>query len=384
MSLDQEEPRTEPSRKVRAPRFTEKSGKKTAVQAQQTTAGILPLCPMNAAELAEQWQVSRDDAETITVKILRQILGEDDKEVIDSVPLVLFSMKEIAGNYGPGTYYLRGAAGKYAKNAARMSISEAYARSSGWGRLPVTAADAMAEKTIRQAAVAPTDPVELLAAVQQVVRRELEAQRTNGPAPSASADPMQAMEREMERMQRMMAMMETLRESARSSVRAELGITPKEEVEPASIWAELLKAAVPLVSSLMARQQEPQRLEPQPMRQAAPAQQVPPALAENPKTQEANQMPQLTQDEQKAISGAVSMLRPYGAMIVDMAAQIADDEAIIGELVPWIPGPMVGSLEALAVTVAKYGPVVLGAIHPALVTERWAGILPKLVEACRD
>jgi len=344
---------------------------------------MLPLCPTNAAELAEQWQVSRDDADTITVKILRQILGQDEKEVIDSVPLVLYSMQELAGNYGPGTYYIRGAAGKYAKNAARMTISEAYARASGWGRLPVTAADAMAEKTIRQAAVAPTDPVELLAAVQQVVRRELEASKATVQVPGTSyPDPMQAMEREMERMQRMMAMMETLRESARVSVRAELGVQPREEVEAPSIWTELFKAATPLITAFIQRPAE------QPQPRPGQVQDVPrtqaPALSQTPKPQEANPMPELTKEEQAAIGGAIHMLKPYGGMLVDMAAQVADDAAVVSELEPWIPGPMLGSLEALSVIVAKHGPDVLATIHPALATARWAGILPKLVEACRD
>jgi hypothetical protein len=59
------------------------------------------------------------------------------------------------------------------------------------------------------------------------------------------------------------------------------------------------------------------------------------------------------------------------------------DDQIVAQLDPWIPTPMVPELANLAAVVLKHGPSVLGAIHPGLITDRWAAILPKLVEACQ-
>lgn len=93
-------------------------------------------------------------------------------------------------------------------------------------------------------------------------------------------------------------------------------------------------------------------------------------------------MPTLTPEEQKAIGGAVAMLRPFAAQLVDMAASSTDDQAIVTELEAFIPSAMVGPLAALSAVVETHGPAVLGAIHPALASDRWATILPKLIAAC--
>lgn len=344
---------------------------------------LLPACPMSPDELAEAWSVAADDAETITVKIQRYVVGTKELELVDSLPLTEFSGERVAGRFGPGNYYLRPAAGPYARHAAKLPISEALARNCGYGRIAPSAQDLVAERTIRQATTGPTDPLDLVAAIEQVMDKR-DRERGIMPMPVvhgvAQADPMKTVETQMSQMMKMMEMIEGLNAKARETVRAEMGIIKPEAVEPSegSFWIEMVKSALPTLVELIANRN------PAPPVQAAP----PPPMVVNPEPQPEPQpqggptMPQLTPQEQSAIAGAVAMLRPFAGQLVAMAKQTAGDGAIVAELEPFIPGGLVPSLADLAGVVATHGPAVLAGIHPDLATARWAGILPELVKAC--
>ncbi len=357
-----------------------------------TAAGgkMLPACPMTPEELADQWNVGADDVETITVKVLRARTGTADTDLVASVPLVEFDGRKIAGQFGPGTYYLRPAAGRYARNSAKLPVSDYLARECGFGRIPTTAADLHAERTIRSATTGPVDPVDLVAAIEAIMdRKEREKAAQSGhtlASPIVQAvDPLEMMRKQFENIQTMMAFMGSLEERAIKTVEMRMG-----KVEPvltgedtnSSLLEKLLPKALDIFGNMMAN-----RNQPQPVMYAQPQQpQQPqtPTLAAKP-TQpepEAPAMPELTPQEQAAISTAVRSLQPFAATLVQLASSGATDEQIVDELDPWIPGGMVPSLQALAATVEAKGHSVLGAIHPQLATERWAKILPLLVARC--
>jgi hypothetical protein len=350
---------------------------------------LLPAAPMNADELASAWSVAADDAETITVKVLRYQVGTKDLELVASMPLIAFDGEHLAGKFGPGNYFIRPAAGPYAKHSAKLPISEALARSAGWGRIQPTAQDFQAERTLRKAVEGPTDPVDLLAAVEQILeRREAEKARLSQPAVlvTPQTDPLVAMKNQFEQIQGMMAFMSSLEERAIKTVEMRMGrqeFTPTAEDTNTSLLEKLLPKALDIFGTMMSnRNPAPTVHQPAPGQHQA-QHQAEPVKVINPPQPEAPPMPELTPQEQNAIGGAVAMLRPHGGTLVELAASGMDDAQIIAQLDPWIPSPMVPELANLAAVVASHGPAILGAIHPGLAVDRWASILPKLVEACQ-
>ena len=350
------------------------------------TGKLLPAAPMNPDELAEAWQVGRDDVETVTIKVFRQRLGTLEQELMESVPLVHYDGERVAGNFGPGTYYLRAAPGKYGRMGSKLVISEALARSCGYGRIPVTAADMQAQRTLRQAADGPTDPLDLIAAIETVLdRREAERNRGQALAP-APVDPLAAMRTQFEQIQSMMAFMGSLEERAIKTVEMRMGrqdFIPTAEDTNSSLLEKLLPKALDIFGQMMANRNAaadpaPARVSVDQVRDQAERIKVVNPTPQ-PQQPEAPPMPALTPDEQKAIGGAVMMLRPFAAQLVDMANGPASDSEIVLELADYMPGPMIPSLKALAAVVAKHGPVALGFINPGLATDRWTRILPALI-----
>jgi hypothetical protein len=326
------------------------------------------------------------------VKILRQKIGFQEQELMYSIPLVQYDGQRIAANFGPGTYYLRPGGRKYAKNAAKLPISDALARSCGFGRIPTTAADVAAERTLRNAAEGPTDPVELLSAIERILdRREAEKRgQTAAALPGMVAvDPLSALKSQFEQVQTMMTFMASLEERAIKTVEMRMGkadVSMGPEDTNVSLWEKLLPKALDIFGSMMqARNAEPARVSsPQVEHQATTKQ--PPAIAvsQPAQHQEAPAMPTLTPEEQKAIGAAVVMLRPHGATLVQLAGSGMNDLQIIEQLEPWIPAAMVPELANLAAVVGQHGPSVLQAIHPGLAVDRWAILLPKLVSELQE
>jgi hypothetical protein len=191
------------------------------------------------------------------------------------------------------------------------------------------------------------------------------------------------MRSQFEQIQSMMAFMGSLEERAIKTVEMRMGrqeFTPTAEDTNSSLLEKLLPKALDIFGQMMSNRQ------PAPVVQQAPPDREPipeqPRII-NPPKPEAPPMPTLTQQEQEAIAGAVAMLKPHGNTLVQLAASGMTDDQIVSELDPWIPTPMVPEIARLAAVVAVHGPTVLGAIHPGLVVDRWAVILPKLVEVCQ-
>lgn len=369
----------------RTPSHTEARIKADSIRSNQikTTGKILPSCPMTPAELVEQWEIGRDDVLEVTVKVLRQVIGEKDTRLVLSVPLVEYSGADIAANFGPGTYYLRPSAGQYAKNSAKLPISEEMARSCGWGQIPVSPQDLVAERTIRGVTQGPADPVDLMAAIQALMDRKFAEYGLSKNAPAqiqTSFDPMAAMQAQMAQMQTWMGFMDSMERSMQARVERRMGIKPEDDMveKSESPWAQLIPLATTIFEKLMNRPSIPSQMPIRPV--------IPPSAAPNQQVPTQHQptggaMPVLTDEEKTAISKAVAMLRPFGSQLSDLGNSAASDDQIVAELSGYIPDPLIDSIQALNQIVQRHGKDVLSAIHPGVATDRWAGILPKLVEA---
>lgn len=405
---------TTPERRPRGPYKTKKRAETERLRDSRAmaknhlaTAGrMIAGCPTTPDELASQWQIGADDVETVTVKVLRQVIGSQEQELVASVPLIDYDGERIAGNFGPGTYYLRPAAGSYARNSAKLPISETMARNCGWGRVPTRAVDAIAERTIRAAAEGPTNPVDLVAAIETVMdRKRIEwglgapgvfpghgQGMAAGPAQPAAVDPLQAMRAQFEQIQAMMAFMGSLEERAIRTVEMRMGKV--QDMEPtdtnASLLEKLLPKALDIFGAMMANRNQapapppqapapPKVVNPQPA--PAPAPQPAPAAQEAPTMPE---LPELTEHERQVLGMAVRSLQPYASTLVNLSDQVADDSVVVDQIEPWIPEAMVPNLAALSELTKAKGPVILAAIHPGLGTERWAGIMARLVEVCNS
>ena len=194
------------------------------------------------------------------------------------------------------------------------------------------------------------------------------------------------MRTQFEQIQSMMAFMGSLEERAIKTVEMRMGrqdFIPTAEDTNSSLIEKLLPKALDIFGQMMANRNAaadpaPARVSVDQVRDQAERIKVVNPTPQ-PQQPEAPPMPALTPDEQKAIGGAVMMLRPFAAQLVDMANGPASDSEIVLELADYMPGPMIPSLKALAAVVAKHGPVALGFINPGLATDRWTRILPALI-----
>lgn len=341
----------------------------------------LPAFPTSPAELAAQWDVGNEDTYGLMVKVTRPCGGT--VELVADVPLRDYNAGDLAGKLGPGLYYLRGASGKYVARACKMIFSEEYARSNGFGTVqppPLTASDLKAEATLRKAAEGPTDPLDLMAAFDRFYDLKRAAElRTQAPA---AVDPMAMIQNQFNQMGSIMEMMRSMEERAIKTVEMRMGIAKPEGEEMdtnSSMMERLLLKGLEVFGPMVAQAMKPAS----PTFQQAPTQPIPQAQPNPAPTLENKPMPNLDDNEKKAIAGAVSMLRPFADTLLELAASNLTDDQIIENLDPYIPEALTGSIIALSVIAQKYGPNVLGAIHPGLATDRWVTILAKLAEGMK-
>jgi len=330
----------------------------------------LPVCPDTADELAGMWQVGSGEAPTLSVKVLRQRIGSREVDLIDSVPLVHFNMRTLAGKYGPGLYYLRGSGSKIAQKSAKMNISDEYAREAGFGRIirpepppqVPTASDMVAMQTLQQVGHAGgMSPEQIISAIEQAVTRISER---NGVGPRPIFDPVEESRKQMEAVERQMDFFARMEARVRATIVAKE--EPAEVAEEFSL-ASIFKALAPSIPAIIAGFRQPQP----PPYQPARAKDVTP-----PQEEKQMNLPELSQEEKQAIAPAVSMLRPFVGMLSSAIKNTGTpDEAIARQLGGFIPPNLYDSTIALCALVETRGPEVLGHIAPGLVDPRWSPVL---------
>ena len=351
----------------------------------------LPIFPTTADELASQWKVGADDAYGVSIKLSRQRVGTHDVELVADIPLINYSLKEIAGKHGPGMYFISGSAGKYASNAARMHISDDFARECGFGRVPTTAADVKALQTIERAAQGPTDPVDLMAALERLIdRKSRENQAQPVPQAQGPVDPFGNMGMMFKGFELFSAMQEKVLATAErqaAMLAGKMGVTPLEDAsEGDSIMGMFTKiltsdAGSAIVRRLMAPTPAPQQVQHHPAPAAAPQQ-----VQTIPPPQEATAVrPNLSPEEVQAITPAVSMLQRFSDILVTAAAKdTRTPEDAADDLLGMLPTVIWESTVSLDEAVQKHGLPVLGLIHKDMATDRWAALLKAVSAGIRE
>lgn len=376
------EPESGPRRKPHVRRIPRSESQQRAaeIRGQQikTTGKPLPSCPMTPEELMDAWSIGQNDAMGVTVKVLRQVVGSEALELVDSIPLVEFDARRLAANFGKGRYLLRPAAGTYAKCSAVLPISEELARACGWGRLPATAQDMTAERVVRAAAEGPTDPLDLMAAMERLMDRKL-AERTASPVGAVAAfDPMTAMNNQMAQMTAWMGFMDRMEAQMQARVERRMGVAP--EPAPES-HTSLLETLLPMGLKILDRMTSGPAMPPQ-RPTLPPAQAIQQAADSAPAAAPGGiTLPDMTNEERQALAISAKMLGPFAPQLLELGNSQATEEQIVGELEGYIPGHMIGPLVTLAAAIGKHGPGLLAVIHPGLAVPKWGGILQKLAVA---
>lgn len=374
----------------------------------QSTGRILPNCPTTAEDLVSQWSIPASEVYGVRVNVMKQDPGDLQPKLMTTVPVLEYDMAEIAKDFGPGLYFLKGNPHRWATHSAKFEVSESYARRAGFGRLPeVRATEALAARTLKQATTGPTDPLELMAAVEALLDRKL-AER--GPAPVATvqsagpADALMLMEKQAEGMMSFMGVMDRMESRMMAIAERRAGLRSTDEPIPeGSSTLELIKAVLPYVApvlanlagglgSRMAGGPSADRSRPaQPVGMTQPTQ--PAAVPAQPtaaQVQEVQAMsaevPALTSDEQTAIAPSVRMLKPYASALAEVAKDTTKTDAQLAEDLAGYIGPQAwGWMLNLAELVRVKGPGVLGYIGPELLeSPRWPNIIAELAAMIRE
>lgn len=375
------EPGGKPARK---PRTTRVNPKVQDVRSADlaNTGKLLPMAPTTAEDLVEQWEIPEADCYHVRVNVFRQKMGDEALELLDSVPVLEYDLQKVAGQYGPGRYFIKGTPRKYAFNSARFDVSEELARRNGFGRLPQRAADITAARTLQDATKGPVDPVDLLAAVEVMLDRKLKEQGMGG---QIIANPMQTMEKQMEAFYGFMGFMDKMENRAIQLAERRVGLrNPDEPVEPASTTLQIIQALAPAVGPVLERiLSGPPAARPAVVHQPAAlaTHQPAPAAPANPQggiPVQTIQKPELTEEERATVAPAVSMLRPFAPMLANAIKKPIPDAQLAEELGGYIPPNLYTPVIALAALVRNKGVGVLAYIHDDLTDPRWPAVLSEL------
>jgi len=379
------EPKRRVSRKKMGPQ-SEESRKAAAERGSTSIANdivrqvgvILPNCPTSPQELVNAWAVSPSDVESHSVLIFRQRSGVDERVLIECVPMLNYHLDEIVAKYGPGTYYLKGSAGRYERKAGKFIVSDEFASARGYGRLPdpPKAADLQAVRTLQRASEASgIDPVDLTSAIQRAseaaTRQILESYGISPRGFQGGGMPPQGfgqMESQFQQVEKMYGFMERMEARAMESVERRMGLAPStkaEEPDPNS-WAGILSALAPvgveLAKAIMTPRQptqpppsQPQAIQPQPQ--------------ENPVKLD------IPEEVAQKIAPAIRMLAPFKSMLARMDDGVRTPESISDDLSAYIPPGCYEAMAALGTLVSERGSSVLHLIGPEFVNDRWSAIV---------
>lgn len=353
---------------------------------------VLPSAPQTAQELVETWAIPARDLENVSVNVHRQKLGTRETELVANVPVSQYDFRSIAAEHGPGVYYLKGS-GRLARNVAKMSISQDYARQCGFGRIPEPppappAQDVHAVRTLeRVSTAAGIQGEELLSAIERACERAVES-RLGHNAALAGMDPFAMQDSQFKAVERQMDFMAKMEERVRRSIP---GAAPASgEDDEAFSWASLLKIITPAIPALVeafksrpAPVYAPQIPPPpqRPVQAQQPTIPAPPqgAPAENPA------MKLIPHEDLQVILPAVRMLSPFTGILSGMASDPAKQaQEIALDLVAWIPPGCFQAITRLSELASEKGPEVLEIIGPQFRSDRWASIVHRLAEMLNE
>jgi len=83
-----------------------------------------------------------EDAHSTSIKILRQVAGTREHELLAAVPLLSWEMEDTAREFGPGSYLIRPSGGEFRNKSFTIPVAEEFARRAGWGKVETVAPSA--------------------------------------------------------------------------------------------------------------------------------------------------------------------------------------------------------------------------------------------------
>jgi hypothetical protein len=363
------------------------AGKRTqrseeATEIMRETGRALPTGAISGEELVRAWGIPADEVRQVSVRVFRDVVGTRDVSLVWDCPIESFHLKEVVSRYGPDTYYIRGT-GKFSHKSTRANIDSQLAEMWGYGRLPeIRPADVVAQRTIQQASHGPVDPVDLLAAVDQLMQKRFEEFRRTQEPQRAMMDPMD----QLTMMQKSFLAFGNLEEQMLRTVEKRMGIKGPEPEDDRPWWVDLAKDLAPAVVGLLQSITAARRPVEHTQREAHPVPVPEPKNIQPLKPMEATveqHKPDLTaysEDEIKAHQAALAMLSKVAGIMLplDKKMELNTVKEVSEELLGWLPPAMYGALVSLAHTVKAKGPELLEIAHPQLNSGRWPQILEAL------
>lgn len=360
---------------------------------------VLPKAPLTAEELMAAWSISPREIDSISVIIFRHKIGTNDKELVAHIPVPEYNFRSVARDFGPGTYYLKGSAGKFQACNAKFLVSQEYAHSAGYGKLPEPpppppAQDLVAAKTLQTVSeTAGIMPVELFSALERIVENGLDRRLGSNQGVHHQLqpfDPMKAMTDQMNAVEMQWNFMEKMEQRARRSLAGKLESDDQDgDLSWGSIIKELIKAAPSFISALRP--------------QAAPSQHYPPTpdpVDVTPKPPQSSQPEQesrvipeetvkiiesLSMEDRQLLSPAVEMLQPFTKMLLRAGANVSyRPQSIADDLTGWVPPECYQAVIRLGELARDRGPGILGVIGPEFISERWSEIIQGIAKNVSD
>jgi hypothetical protein len=333
------------------------------------------------------WSSSPREVESLSVLVFRHKIGTPEKELVDHIPVTEYEFRKVARDFGPGTYYLKGSAGKFQTCNAKFIISDEFARNSGYGRLPEPPPppppqDLVAARTLQSVSqAAGIAPENLFAAIDRAIENSLNQRLGNGVISQAPINPMQALNDQMTAVEMQMNFMEKMEARVRRSI---AGQTESPEGGDDLSWGGLIRELVKAAPGLIAAMRPaPASMNHQPIRPMPNVEMMPPPPApDQVPTHEGEAMKiqeSLSLEDRQLIGPAVEMLKPFTALLVRAASdqnrpaiKIADD------LSGWVPPECYEAVIRLGQLTQERGPGMLGVIGHEFISERWSEIIQAL------
>lgn len=350
-----------------------------------------PSLPTNGADLLGLWELDRSAWSEGRVKLARREYASNQVALVGEFSVEHYDLGAAAANYGPGEYLLTLSPDplrRWKAHNCKVIVTPAYAIEHGYQAAPAAPA-AQAPAPVAQL---PTvrditslqRAADAIASERPITMRDLgdlmETITTRAVAAALQAHPQPAPAAQgMEGIMALWNMLNTVQERAETRI---LGMVERAQGRPAmeaegggSEWAPVIREALPAIQTMFSNLIPRQPAAPAAPAEPAPSMEAPAVQVEVP----------LTSNEIAGLSGAAAMLRPFvGMFLLPLIARNPDDGMIAGELVDYIPEPLVPQLLNLAELTANRGEKCLGIIDSRLATPRGAAIVAKLAEMLKD
>lgn len=332
-----------------------------------TTTGdqFSPALPDDGRELMMAWEVPTEDWDKLTIKTTQFDPGIQRLRLLRSSLVTEWFLRDVAADFGPGTYKIQAGPGLYRGRNSTITVSQEYARESGWESAPPmpvapqTPVEIQAQRTFRDATLGAVDPVNLAAMIQVAVDNAIQKAQ-----PRQEINPIDLVLRGFQ-------MANEMTTKSMETARGMLGINQPETMAQPT-WADVAMGVVKelptimgaLGSAMAATRPTPMTpTQPPPQTQQREAIQMKPETPTGPEEQ-IKQLP----PPPPATIPLLKMLKQFWPMLQPHLDGPAEPEVLAQEL-SGLAGPNLDpAVHATAEHLKQYGSSILGHAVPQLMT----------------